>query len=273
MPWTMDTRIPECIRPVLNDYLLLLRTELPGLIGGCYIHGSIALNAFNPYLSDIDFITILTRRAKTSEVKNLKAIHQKLKLSYPQWKLEGSYLQWEDVGRSQQEIAPYPYYHDSALYSAGYHDINLVTWWLLKHRGICLIGLPPENLAFTVDWNLLQTKMKENLNSYWVSWTRSPRKVAYLLTDSGIQWAVLGVLRLFYALREDEILSKTQAGRYGLVHLPPRWHQLIQEAINLREIRHGSSYRSKVSRAVEAVSFLRYLINVCNEQGSSRENS
>ncbi|MBN3872142.1 MAG: DUF4111 domain-containing protein [Nostoc sp. JL33] len=50
-------------------------------------------------------------------------------------------------------------------------------------------------------------------------------------------------------MREDEILSKNQAGRYGLVHLPPRWHQLIQEAINLREIRHGSSYRSKVSRA------------------------
>ncbi len=66
----MDTRIPECIRPVLNDYLLSLQIELPGLIAGCYIHGSIALNAFNPYLSDIDFITILIRRATTSEVKN-----------------------------------------------------------------------------------------------------------------------------------------------------------------------------------------------------------
>ncbi|WP_365741907.1 aminoglycoside adenylyltransferase domain-containing protein [Nostoc sp. JL33] len=57
------------------------------------------------------------------------------------------------------------------------------------------------------------------------------------------------IICCYYALREDEILSKNQAGRYGLVHLPPRWHQLIQEAINLREIRHGSSYRSKVSRA------------------------
>nr|WP_322709611.1 aminoglycoside adenylyltransferase domain-containing protein [Nostoc sp. ChiSLP03a]MDZ8210774.1 DUF4111 domain-containing protein [Nostoc sp. ChiSLP03a] len=171
----------------------------------------------------------------------------------------------EDVGREQQEIAPYPYYHDSVLHSAGYHDINQATWWVLKHRGICLIGVPPENLAFTVDWNLLQRKMKENLNSYWVSWTRAPSKVAYLLTDSGIEWAVLGVLRLFYVLREHEILSKTEVGRYALVHLPPKWHQLIQEAINLREIRHGSSYRSKVSRAVEAVRFLRYVINVCNE--------
>ncbi|MHC5916480.1 MAG: hypothetical protein ACYTXE_37115 [Nostoc sp.] len=92
---------------------------------------------------------------------------------------------------------------------------------MLKHRGICLIGLPPENLAFTVDWNLLQRKMKENLNSYWVSWTRSPSKLAYLLTDSGIEWAVLGVLRLFYVLREHEILWKTEAGRYALVYLPP----------------------------------------------------
>jgi Domain of unknown function (DUF4111) len=261
----MDTRIPECIRPVLNDYLLLLQIELPGLIEGFYIHGSIALNAFNPYLSDIDFITILIQRATTSEVKKLKAVHKKLELSYPQWKLEGSYLLLEDVGREQQEIAPYPYYHDRDLHSAGYHDINQATWWVLKHQGICLIGVPPENLAFTVDWNLLQRKMKENLNSYWVSWTRAPSKVAYLLTDSGIEWAVLGVLRLFYVLREHEIVSKTEAGRYALVHLPPKWHQLIQEAIDFREIRHGSSYRSKVSRAIEAVRFLRYVINVCNE--------
>ncbi|MEH2049685.1 aminoglycoside adenylyltransferase domain-containing protein [Nostoc sp.] len=83
---------------------------------------------------------------------------------------------------------------------------------------------------------------------------------------------MLGVLRVFYVLREDEIISKTEAGRYALVHLPPKWHQIIQEAINLREIRHGSSYGSKVSCAVEAVSFLRYVINVCNEQASSRGN-
>ncbi|MBW4629622.1 MAG: DUF4111 domain-containing protein [Brasilonema octagenarum HA4186-MV1] len=264
----MDTRIPECIRPILADYLLSLRTELPDLIDACYIHGSIALGAFNPHLSDIDFITILTRRATAQEVENLKAVHQELELIYPQWKLEGSYLQWEDLGRSQQEIAPYPYYHDRVLRSAGYHDVNLVTWWVLKHRGISIIGLPSQMLAFAVDWNLLQIKMKENLNSYWVSWTRSPSKVAYLLTDSGIQWAVLGVVRLFYTLREHDITSKTEAGRYALVHLPAKWHQLIQEAINLREIRHGSSYRSKVSRAVEAVRFLRYVINVCNEQAS-----
>jgi hypothetical protein len=63
----------------------------------------------------------------------LKAVHKKLELSYPQWKLEGSYLLLEDVGREQQKIAPYPYYHDSALHSAGYHDINQATWWVLKH--------------------------------------------------------------------------------------------------------------------------------------------
>lgn len=39
----MDTLIPECIRPLLNDYLLSLQIELPGLIEGFYIHGSIAL--------------------------------------------------------------------------------------------------------------------------------------------------------------------------------------------------------------------------------------
>ncbi|WGV25287.1 aminoglycoside adenylyltransferase domain-containing protein [Halotia branconii] len=262
----MDIRVPECVRPVLADYLLSLKTELPNLIDACYIHGSIALDAFNRHFSDIDFITILARRATAQEVEKLKAVHQQVEMLYPEWKLEGSYLQWEDLGREQQEIVPYPYYHDGVLRSAGYHDVNLVTWWVLKHRGISIMGLSPQTLAFTVDGNLLRTNIQENLNSYWVSWTRQPNKIAYLVTDSGIQWAVLGILRLFYTLREHDITSKTEAGRYALVHLPTQWHRLITEAINLRSNRHGSCYRSRVNRAIEAVRFLRYVINVCNKQ-------
>lgn len=81
------------------------------------------------------------------------------------------------------------------------HDLNSVTWWILKNRGIALIGSDPKELAFTVDWDLLITRMVENLNTYWASWTKNPTKMAYLLTDNGIQWAVLGILRQFYTFK------------------------------------------------------------------------
>jgi hypothetical protein len=40
-------------------------------------------------------------------------------------------------------------------------------------------------------------------------------QVENLLSDWGVQWAVLGVLRQFYTLREGRITSKTKAGEYG----------------------------------------------------------
>jgi hypothetical protein len=52
----------------------------------------------------------------------------------------------------------------------------------------------------TVNWDILVTEMKENLNTYlW-----------------GIQWAILSVLRQFFTGRENSITTKMKAGKYTL---------------------------------------------------------
>lgn len=259
----MDERIPASLHPLLNQYVALLQHTLPDLVDACYVHGSLGLHAFNPHFSDINFITVLKRRASAAEVDHLESLHQMLAARYPAWPLEGSYLQWEDLGRLEDTITPAPCVHDGIVRPAGYHDVNLVTWWVLQQHGIALFGPPPQTLAFTVDWNRLHKEMHDNLNDYWVRFTRSPAKVAYLRTDDGIQWAVLGVLRQFYTFREHNIVSKTAVGRYALEHLPPRWYRLIHEAINLREQQSRSSYKSRALRTVEAVLFMRYIIKTC----------
>jgi hypothetical protein len=261
-----DARIPESIRPLLNDYLGLLSDRVPDLADAGYLHGSIALNAFNDRLSDIDFITVLRHRPTAEELTCLQAIHQNLATKYPRWKMDGSYLQWQDLGRLPAEIDPSPYVADGIFHSQGYRDVNLVTWWLLKHHGIALFGTSPQTLTFTVSWDELVARMHDNLHSYWQSWTRSPTRLPQLLTDYGFQWAVLGVLRLWYAFREGDIVSKTTAGRYALNHLPERWHPIVREAISLRETPALRSYKSRICRAVDAVRFLRYIIQQCDRQ-------
>lgn len=228
-----NTRIPEVIHPLLHDYMQLLAQSAPDLIEACYLHGSIALNAFNERLSDIDFITVLRRSPTPPEIIHLKMSHQILLITYPGWTLDGSYLQSNDLGRLLDAIAPLPYVADGVFHPQGYRDVNLVTWWVLKHYGIAILEPSPQSLIFTVSWDKLLVRIHDNLNSYWRSWTRSPIRLSQLLTDYGLQWAVLGVLRLWYAFCKNEITSKTGAGQYALSHLPGRWHPLIQEAINL----------------------------------------
>jgi hypothetical protein len=106
--------------------------------------------------------------------------------------------------------------------------------------------------------------MRHNPNTYWKNFSCKPGRMAWLLTDFGIQWAVLGVLRQYYTFREQDISSKTGAGEYALKYLPTRWHRLIREAIHIREHTGVSVYPSRILRAVEAWAFLRYVIRSCN---------
>lgn len=64
--------------------------------------------------------------------------------------------------------------------------------------------------------------------------------------------------------KENSITTKVRAARYALGCLPIRWHKLIREAINIRERKKELAYQFKVSRMIEAVNFLKYIIHVCN---------
>jgi Domain of unknown function (DUF4111) len=261
-----DAQIPEAIRPLLRDYIQLLTQYVPNLTEACYLHGSISLNAFNERLSDIDFITVLRRSPTSQDINQLQTIHQIIATTYPRWKLDGSYLQWHDFGRLPDAIAPSPYVADGVFHLQGYRGINLITWWVLKHYGIAILGASPQELSFTVSWDELVARMHDNLNSYWRSWTRSPTRLLQLFTNYGIQWSVLGISRLWYTFCEHDIVSKTEAGRYALMHLPQRFHLLIQEAINLRDAPEQRFYKSRIYRAYDAVRFLRHVIRLCDRQ-------
>ena len=253
-------RMPEPIKPLIEEYLNLIEEQLPSFLSGFYIHGSIALGAFNERLSDIDFLTVCSHLCTEHDLECLQQIHQTIGTKYPRWALEGYYLQWNDLGKLDEALPPYPFYADDKLNPGGYHSLNSITWQLLKTHGLALIGPQSDTLPFVVDWDVLIDRMMNNLNTYWVSFTRDPRRMVWLLNNNGIQWAVLGVLRLFYTFKEHDITSKTGAGEYALNHVPIRWHPIVQEALNIREQKRKPLFKSRIVRALEAIKFLRYVI-------------
>jgi hypothetical protein len=130
----MTTAIPPTVQPVLDAYIRLITTTLPGFLAGFYLHGSLALRDFSPRFSDIDFITVASRPCTPCDLTSLGTIHQTIVQTYPQWPLEGSYLQWHDLGQLEEIQPAHPYIHDGIFHSSGYHDMNEVMWWVLKHR-------------------------------------------------------------------------------------------------------------------------------------------
>lgn len=260
----MDQRIPDPIRPIFEIYTTRFHEQFPDLLISFYIVGSIALGEFNEYFSDIDFITVLSQRIIPAEFEKLQRLHREIEQSYPRWKMSGNYIQTDDLGKLAENIEPHPHYHDGVLHPHQQFELNWVTWWELKNFGIAVVGRHPQNLLFTVNWNLLINDMRENLNSYWAGWTSQPVRILMLYSDWGIQWAITGVLRQFYTFRENMITTKIRAAKYALGCLPQRWHPLIQEAINIREQKRKSAYRFKIARTIEAVHFLKFMIQTCN---------
>ncbi|MCL4559491.1 MAG: DUF4111 domain-containing protein [Chloroflexi bacterium] len=260
----MHERIPLILHPLLQDFSHQIDRELSGFITAFYIVGSIALDEFNPQFSDIDFVAILSRKVTPGDLECMRNIHRAIEQQYPRWKMEGCYLQPGDLGHFEVEVEPFPSYHDGVLRLSRHFELNSITWWILKNNGIAFVGPEPSELPFSVDWNVLITRMRENLNSYWASWTKRPVRIILLLSDWGIQWAVLGVLRQFYTFRENQITTKKRAGEYALSCAPAHWRRLIQETINLRDGSRQSLYRSRVIRAIDAVRFLRYVIQTAS---------
>lgn len=258
-------RIPAPVRPILETYATLVQHNCPDLIRAFYVVGSIALDGYDERFSDIDFVAVLDHIASPIDRDALKAIHAAIEKEFPGSKLSGSYVQWDDLGKFKSEVLPHPYYQDGKFQAAGYFEINSVTWWILRNHGIAVWGTEPAQLPFTVDWELLLGNMRENLNSYWMGWTKRPDAFLILLSDWGIQWAVLGVLRQYYTFRENSIVTKLDAAKYALNYLPGRWRPLIEEAIAIREGQKKRKYRLKILRMIDAVKLLKHVIQQSNE--------
>jgi len=139
---------------------------LSGWVDAVYIQGSIALDAFNERSSDVDFLTLVGRQATESEMELLREIHRRLEHKYARWPLEGSYLPWSDVGETGSAISPHPNYHEGLLKRDERAGVNAISWWILKNRGITLMGAAADKLALNVDWDTLLIEMKQNLNTY-----------------------------------------------------------------------------------------------------------
>lgn len=259
---SLSPMIPTEIQPLLEKYVMLMQTHLPELLSALYVHGSIALDDFQVGRSDVDFIAVLSRPCTKNGLAQLKHVHDQLAQTFPKMPLSGAYLQVSDLGKTESDIAPHPHYHDGVLHAQGIHDINDVTWILLKTRPIVVFGDNPD-FDYAPDWTLIKSAMLDNLNSYWKQFLRNPARIVWLYSDYGVEWVVLGVVRLLYTLEENDITSKSGAGDYGLAHLSEEWHPIIHEALNLRHVQK-TNYRSRLWRAISAYRLVGYIIRLCN---------
>jgi predicted nucleotidyltransferase len=260
---SLEHQLPLPVVLLLNRFRCVVDELAPRRLAALYLYGSAALGDFVEGVSDVDLIAVLNREVGGEDVRTLALVHRTIAKEFLRCPMEVSYLQWRDLGCSKEAIPAYPCYHGGRMHRATHHDISPVTWWMLKHHSAVIFGPGHEPLPFEITWGEVRAYMVTNLDTYWAAWMNSPRGRAYLLTDSGVQWAVLGICRLLYGLREGGVISKSQAGRYALTEVSERWASLIEEALALRMGLRSRCRGGRLARARDSSALVKYMIALC----------
>ncbi|MFJ8101177.1 aminoglycoside adenylyltransferase domain-containing protein [Lysinibacillus sp. NPDC096212] len=264
----MDSRVSIQVQKILNEYTTLFQNKIPDTLEGFYLHGSIALNAYINGSSDIDFIAVVNRSLTEEDAKVISALHKELNRKYKNTGMDGCYLLVEDIGKKQSEVNGCLNVNEGKTNWSNDH-INPITWWILKNKGITILGADVATYNFSVDERVLDDYVLENMNSYWSSRLEKIKKYkAFLipknLVDSEVEWSITGVLRQFYTLQEHDIVSKVDACKYATHHLPEEYHNIINEAISIREGSNKRYCNSKKQRIDDTIQCMDYILKQCN---------
>ena len=256
MKLLQDTKIPELpypeLREVLNIFVDEIAAELRENLAGIYLIGSIASGDFD-LDSDVDFLVVTESELTDTNRKSLQDIQIKIHDidCYPAKHLEGSYISvsdlnnWDIVGEKKL------YYFDngSTTYEESTHDNQWHVRWILRERGITLVGPKPETILkpIPVDEMLKEIKMTmlQVMNFFQ---EEIHRPLSFWNSRFGQSFAVLTYCRMLHTLHTGTVHSKKAGVKWAKEFVDPKWIKLIDRAWNERE---GVRFGVKIGQRAE----------------------
>ncbi len=244
-------------RPQVDAFLAALDAAAPGWAEGLYLTGSLALDDFRPGQSDVDFLAIGARALSGAEAEAVIAAAPGLRA------FDGLFLTWDDLAAGPDALRGRRLHlHEgrAALEDAA-SLADPIAWATLAQSGIAARGPAPGAFSLWHDDARARSWIVENLNLYW---RRRQRAASHLLSPAGLQalspwfaqWSTLGPARMLATLETGKIVSKTEAGRWAIAALDPRWTPVLEEALRLRTGEGAPRFPSAFARRRAVLDFM-----------------
>jgi predicted nucleotidyltransferase len=216
-----------------------LREELPRVLGdrlsGLYLYGSLVLGDFDPDISDVDFLAVLSSPPEEADLPRLEQMHRELEERQPFWngRVEVAYVSSSALKSFRSEsskiakISPGEPLH---LIDAGREW--LVNWYVIREQGVALLGPAPDAFIDPISFEEFRLTVKAHAQSW--------RDGVHEATERPAQaYAILTMCRALYAWQMGEQVSKAQAAAWAERQLP-EWAPVIRDAVQWRQ-----NYRDK----------------------------
>jgi predicted nucleotidyltransferase len=266
-----DARVPKQpypeLREVLNAYVDEIKAELAGNLVGFYLIGSIATGDFD-LDSDIDFLVVIKTGLTEKNTHALQAIQEKIHAMdcYPAKHLEGSFISlgdlndWNAVGEKKL------YYFDngSTTIEQSDHDNKWHVRWILRERGITLVGQRPTTILQPIPLDELYKEIKTTMLLVKKLFADEiDRPLSFFNSRFGQPFTVLTVCRMLHTLYTGTVQSKKAGAEWAKQFVEPKWVKLIDQAWIEREgVRFGVKIGQRAEPAAlnETLEFIKYAI-------------
>jgi hypothetical protein len=209
----------EGVLPILGDNFV-----------GAYLQGSFAVGDAMAH-SDVDFLVVVQADVPEAQVPALQAVHQQVYARPSDWArhLEGSYFPHDLLRRPETAGQPLLYIDNgSRVFERSAHDNTLVVRWVLRERGVTLVGPTPSALLGPVPAEALRQEVWQTMQAVQ-AWANVPGP-AGIDNDWAQPYVVLSMCRMLHSLVTGQVRSKAAGAAWAKRTLDPRWVGLIERA-------------------------------------------
>ncbi len=240
------------VNSLLSELLTSLKDILGEKLTGLYLEGSLVLGDFEPGISDIDLIAVLSSEVNNQEFEELHKMHNAFVIKHKEWndRIEVCYLTADAINTTKTKvsnivnISPGEPFHKTKTRKEW-----LINWYLLQEKGKTLYGPPPSAFINPISNEEFVQSVKDHAISWkdWVKEMRNPYAQSY---------AILAMCRALYAFKNSDQVSKKQAAMWVMKKLP-QWTKLIQNALAWRK--EGKYRQADNITHPETVQFVHYI--------------
>jgi hypothetical protein len=233
-PSALSTGLPTEVERILATLLAEMRRILGEKLAGLYLSGSLVWGDYDPEISDIDLVAILTSELTEDEFACLHAMHQEAiaRHSTPtqMWedRLEVAYV----TTAALRNFRTVPY--EIAILPPGepFHRITggkdwLMNWYLVRTRGRTCFGPPPATWIDPIAKAEFVTATRDHARA-WPVWIEEMRELPWQ------SYAVLTLCRALYTHQHGEQVSKVRAAAWVAAQWP-QWADLTTAALVWRK--------------------------------------
>jgi hypothetical protein len=251
------------VNRILADVLDGMQRILGDALLGLYLYGSLAAGDFDPVLSDIDLLAVLSYPLDDAEFGALDRMHQELVAMYPAWddRIEIGYMTHVALKtyRTQSStiaiISPGEPFHRK---EAG--KDWLLNWYVVREQGLTLFGPPPNTLIGPIHHDEYIACVRAQTRE-WAEW------IYHMTLRKQQAYAILTMCRALYAVHFGVQTSKRAAAAWAAERLP-QWSPLIANALEWRAATDDANV-DHAATFPETVRFVNFVIDSMESTSSA----